>query len=175
MTEFDTLQTKELNVARNFIVAGRTGRPAYFEALANARLGGWFNASKSQLTFGAAGSVTGKASAHNMELTLPNQDCTSLGGVYCAGEFNLGFQLNTVMADNVNYPSCFGSFQLSGTQAQRNIWEASTGAAIFHFGGLNAANGEVFDTGAGAVCNAGLKIIIDGVAYWIMLTGDPTP
>ena len=50
MINEDTALFQELNVSRNFTEAGRNGRPAYFKAKVNAKMGNNFNASKSYIT-----------------------------------------------------------------------------------------------------------------------------
>lgn len=174
---FESLAIKQLDVGTEQLQAGKTGRPAFFHANTNVRLGGWFNASKSYMDFGSAGtgSVTGMASASNSEIRLPNQNLTSLGGVYTAVEANLIFQASTVMADNINYPCSLASFKVSGDSGAIDAWQDdSAGACVFHFGGLGAADGSVFATGTGGAMAASLRIIIDGVNYYIMLATTPS-
>ena len=174
MAEFDTLQTKELSVERNFTVAGRNGRPAYFQALVGAKMGDYFNASKSQLHFGSAGTgeVTGLASVHNAELYLPNK--TLGGGSYCIYEGNMNFQANTVVHSVIGIPLCLINLKVGGTQTGIDTWEDSAGAGILNLSGLSAADGSVFATGTGGAMAASLRILIDGVAYYIMLATTPS-
>lgn len=172
--ETEHITTKQLVSGGAQNVAGTVGRWSYFHASTDARLGGWYNAAKANLSFGATGSVTGMASAFNAELQLPNQNLTSLGGVYTAYEANLNFQANTVMADNVNYPSSFMNMALSGTQAQRDIWEDSAGGCLFALSGFNANDASVFSLNSNLTKKGALKIIIGGVPYYIMLATSPT-
>lgn len=156
--------------------AGTTGRLSYFHASTNVKLGGWYNAAKSYLDFGSAGTgeITGKASSFNAELRLPNK--TTTGGMYCALEVNLGFQASTVLQTNPAYPTVLASFQVSGTSGQIDAWEANASAGVFHFGGLTAANDELFDaSGGNAAYAAGLRIFVGSTPYWIMLTSDCSP
>ena len=148
MTEFDTLQTKELSVARNFTVAGRTGRPAYFEALVGAQMGGWFNAAKAQLTFGGAGQVSGMASAFNCEILLPN--LTTSGGAHCALELNFNFTAATVLQANMDVPQAIICAKVGGHQTGIDAWEVLANAAAIQFSGLTGGNGKVFATGGNA-------------------------
>lgn len=159
---------QELNVRRNFVVAGRTGRPAYFEALVNAVMGGWFNAAKAQLTFGTGGEVAGMASAFNAEINLPNR--TAGGGAHTALELNFNFQANTVLQSNMDVPQAVATFKVGGTQAKIDTWEAQANAGLFQLSGFTAGNGKVFATGSNAASNASLKIMIGSTAYYIMLT-----
>lgn len=153
---------------------GKTGRPFFFDVTTNAIVGGWFNAAKAQLHFGAAGTgeVTGKASAFNAEIYMPNK--TMAGGSYTVYEGNMNFQASSVVHSNLAIPLCLMDFNVGGTQAKIDTWEDSAGAGILHLGGLTAANGSVFATGGNAASNASLKIIIGSTAYYIMLTTTPS-
>ncbi len=68
----DSAVIKQLVVGKTEIVAGRTGRNAYFQTKTNVKLGGWFNASKSYVDLDLTGGITGLLSAHCMELKLPS-------------------------------------------------------------------------------------------------------
>ena len=170
---YDSIVTKEATIGRNFNVAGRTGRPAYFFANVDAKMGGWFNASKSQLHFGSAGTgeVTELASAFNAELYLPNKTMTS--GSYSVYEGNLNFQASTIVVSNAAIPCGFMTFNLGGTQAKIDTWEESASACLFNIGGATAANDKFFDTQGGATHSASIRCIIGGTAYWLMLAADP--
>lgn len=169
----DILNIKELTVSRSFETAGRTGRPAYFEANVSAKVGGWFNAAKAQLHFGSVGTgeVTGLASAFNAELYMPNK--TIAGGSYCIYEGNMNFQASSVVHSSAAIPLCLMSFNIGGTQTGIDAWEASAGAGLFSINGLTAANDELLDSQGGATQTDALRILIDGTPYWIMLATDP--
>lgn len=169
----DSIVARQLVVEKTEKTAGRTGRNAYFSSLTDVKLGGWFNAAKAQLHFGSAGTgeITGLASAFNSEIYLPNK--TMAGGSYCIYEGNMNFQASTVVHSSAAIPLCLMSFNLGGTQAGIDAWEASAGAGLFSINGLTAANDEVFDTQGGATNTGCLRILIDGTAYWIMLATDP--
>ena len=167
----DSLALKQLIVEKTEIVAGRTGRNAYFSALTNVKLGGWFNAAKAQLHFGSAGTgeITGFGSAFNAELYLPNK--TMAGGSYTGLEVNLNFQASTVCHANPALPISMAHFKVGGTQAQIDDWEDKGSSCALSFQGLTSGAGSVFDaTQAPAAANASLKINISGTAYWIMLS-----
>ena len=153
--------------------AGKTGRPFMFECNTDVKVGGWFNAAKAQLHFGAAGTgeVTGAASAFNCELYLPNK--TMAGGSYAALEVNLDFQASTVTHGNPAYPTALVKLKVNGTQTQIDAWEAAGDACIFQIDGLTAANDEVFDAQGGGTHTDSLRILINGSPYWIMLTDNP--
>ncbi len=172
MINEDVALFQELNVRRNFYVAGRTGRPAYFEALVGAQMGGWFNAAKAQLTFSGVGQVSGMASAFNAEIALPN--LTTNGGAHCALELNFNFTAATVLQANMDVPQAIICAKVGGHQTGIDTWEVQANAAAIQFTGLTAGNGKVFATGGNAASDASLKIMIGGTAYYIMLTTTPS-
>ena len=97
-SESQILKQIEVGGAQN--EAGTTGRWSYFHAETNAVLGGWYNAAKAQMHFGAAGTgeVTGFGSAFNSEMYLPNK--TMGQGSYTSLEVNLNMQASTVQHGN---------------------------------------------------------------------------
>lgn len=169
MTEFDTLQSKELNVQRNFNVAGRNGRPAFFEALANVKMGNYFNASKSQLHFGAAGTgeVAGLASVHNCELYLPNKAITE--GAYTCLELNLQAQASTVPSGNLAAPCSFISFKLGGDG--KTTWEDGANSVLFQIDGFDGGANSCVDTsGAPGAAGGNIRIMINGADWFIPIS-----
>ena len=169
----DTAEFKELTIGHT-ILKSRTGRPAYFHAEPVVQMGGWFNAAKAQLHFGAGGTgeVAGLGSAFNAEIYLPNK--TLGGGSYFAYEGNLNFQASTIVHSNPAIPIGLMTFNIGGTQAKIDTWEDSLGACIFSINGLTAANGSVFATGTGGAMAASLQILIGGTPYYIMLATTPS-
>ena len=163
---------QELNVRRNFTVAGRNGRPAYFEALVQAKMGDYFNAAKAQLNFSGNGEVTGLASAFNAEINLPNK--TTAGGAHCALELNFNFTAATVLQASMDVPQAIICAKVGGHQTGIDAWEVQANAAAIQFSGLTGGNGKVFATGTNAASNASLKIMIGNTAYYLMLTTTPS-
>ena len=163
-TESDYLLVKELNVMRNFVVAGRTGRPAYFEALVNARMGGWFNAAKAQLTFGTAGDVSGAASVFNAEMYLPNKQITH--GAYQALELNVQAQASTLGSGNLGAPVSWIKFNLAG--AAKTALEDVGNTCLFEINGFDGGANSVVDlAGAPGAVDGNIRIIIDGADWFI--------
>ena len=117
------------------------------------------------------GEVAGMASAFNSEIRLPNKTVTS--GMYVAAEINYNFQENTVLQDTSDTLQVFAAYKAGGHQTGIDAWEAQTYSGVFSFAGLTAANDELFDTQGGATCTAGLRIFVNGTAYWLMLATDP--
>lgn len=172
---FESIAVKQLEVGTEQLQAGKVGRPAYFFANTDVKLGGWFNAAKAQMHYGSGGTgeVTGFGSAFNSEMYLPNK--TMGGGSYTSLEVNLNMQASTVMHGNLNMPVSIAHFKVGGDQGAIDLWEAAGNACVFSIQGLTAANSEVFDTGGGATHHASFKIVIGATAYWVMLTTDPSP
>ena len=165
----DSLDIKELTVGRNFPTAGRTGRPAYFFANVDAKVGVWFNAAKAQLHFGSAGTgeVTGQADAFNAELYLPNKH--RAGGVYFVYAANLDFQASSTIAHSPVYPIGFMQFKANGTAARIVEWADGTSGCIFSIDGIVSKAGAVVDKTQGpAAANASFKILMNGTEYWVM-------
>lgn len=165
----DALVCKQLTVEKTEHTAGRTGRNAYFSSLSDVRLGGWFNASKSQLHFGAAGTgdVTGAASVHNCELYLPNKAITH--GAYQVLELNLQAQASTVPSGNMNAPVSFIKFNLAG--ASKTTWEDGTNSCLFEINGFDGGANSVVDlAGAPGAAGGNIRIIINGADWFIPIS-----
>ncbi len=165
----DILFLKELNVGGTILDAGRTGRPAFFQAITNVKLGDYFNAAKSYMDFGTAGTgeVAGMASSFNAEIRLPNKTVTS--GAYHALEVNYNFQASTVL-QSAGAPQAIATFKVGGDQGQIDIWEDQANAGVFSFQGLTSANGSVFETEAPGTIDACLAIMVGNTKYWINLS-----
>lgn len=165
----DVIQVRELNVGGTFAVAGRTGRPAYFQCNPIVKMGGWINAAKAQLHFGSGGTgeVTGFASAFNSEMYLPNK--TTTGGSYTSLEVNLNLQASSVSHANPNMPTSVAHFKVGGDSAAITAWEDEANACLFSIQGLTKGAGSVFDDCTAAAASHALKIIIGNTPYYIML------
>lgn len=165
---FESVATKQLEVGTEQFQAGKTGRPAFFFAKTNATLGGWFNASKSYMDYMETGDVTGRGSAHNMEMRMPNK--TIQRGQYSPAEHNLVFQASSGITNGRTVT--FASYNVSGTQAKIDAWEdnANTKGAFIDINGLSSGDGSIFETQAPGVVDACLKILINGTPYWISLS-----
>ena len=162
----DWIKVKQITVINKAQNAGQTGRPAYFEANVDVKVGGWFNASKSQLDFGTAGTgeVTGAASVHNCELYLPNKTMT--GGEYQVLELNLQAQASTKSHGNIAYPISFVKFKLSG--ATKTTLEDEANCVLFQIDGFDGgANSCVDLQGAPGAVDGNIRISIGGADWFI--------
>lgn len=165
----DALACRQLTVEKTERTAGRTGRNAYFSSISNVKLGGWFNASKSQLDFGSAGTgeITGAASVHNCELYLPNK--TMAGGEYQVLELNLQAQASTVTHGNLAYPVSFIKFKLSG--ASKTTLEDAANMVLFQIDGFDGgANSCVDLAGAPGAAGGNIRISINGADWFIPIS-----
>ncbi len=171
---FESIAVKQLDVGTVQQQAGKVGRPAFFHAETNVKLGDYFNAAKSYMDFGTAGTgeVAGMASAFNSEIRLPNKTVTS--GMYVAAEVNYNFQASTILQDTSDTLQVFAAYKAGGHQTGIDAWESQTYSGVFSFSGLTAGDGDLFATGTGGAMAASLRIFIDGTAYYIMLATTPS-
>ena len=162
MVVYDVVQTEELIVGGTFITAGRTGRPAFFQAKTNVALGGWFNASKSYVDLQTTGGVTGLLSAHCMELRLPST--VQAAGHLTVGEFELVTQASTTVNTNVS----MAWFQVSGDNTARQHY-LDTGT-FFEMTGFDDADGNIYSTGTAETQTGSIRIKIDDAVVYLMTT-----
>lgn len=142
--------------------AGGVGGRAHFYMTTNVALGGWSNALKAEVVYGASGSTSGLGSALLGELTL---SAGTTVGTYAAIEAELNAPASAVAGTAVSflYMNCVDTA-----------------------GVINTANGYLFELGTGVTDTAGgifeaevntdsmsmthvLKIRISGTAYYIPL------
>lgn len=157
----ESVTTQQLIVSDVILAAGKTGRPAFFQAVTNATLGGWFNASKSYMDCDATGGITGLMSAHCMELRLPST--VQPAGHLTVGEFELVTQASTTVNTNVS----MAWFQVSGDNTARQHY-LDTGT-LFELTGFDDAGGNIFETAGNPNTVGTLRIKIDDAVYYICL------
>jgi hypothetical protein len=142
--------------------AGQVGGRVLTNLTINAAAGGWTNASKSMVTYGTSGRTTGLGSAICAEMAL---SAGTSSGTYAPVEIELVMAsgaltgTKTSMIHMVNSGTDIATFQTNGY--------------LFSIDGLGSATaGEVFDTCVATPASHSLRICIDGVAYYIMLTNN---
>lgn len=164
----DTANLKELVVGRTFQSAGRTGRPAYFHAEVNAKMGNFFNASKSIVDLQAGGGVTGLLSAHCMELVLPTT--IDAGGHLTVAEHELVCADSTTVNSNIS----FQWFQVSGDATAKTDFNLK--GAFLELTGMEVGTNNIFanETPTTANITHSLRIRIDDVNYYIPLSTTAT-
>ena len=122
----------------------------------------WINAVVGKIDFSTAGAVVGRAGAVCGEIDLNSTGVN--GGHYSAFQAELNVPTNAVLGTD-NATSFYNG----------NAWGAGvatwqTSGYIFEFTGLGtAAAGHVFDTCTATAASHALRIMIDGVNYYIMM------
>jgi hypothetical protein len=137
------------------------GRAKFLLEVSNVALGGWANALKAEIDFNTSGSVTGLGSAFVAEMTLP-------AATLSAGTYG-------VIEAELNCPASW-----AGTVPVSFLYLSAQGSTVdnFHDNGYlmdiaglgSATSGEIFQANTAADATHALRIRIDGVAYYIMLT-----
>ena len=157
-----SVSAESLLVSNTQTGIGGVGGRARFYMTTNVALGGWSNALKADVLYGAAGRTTGLGSSFCAELTL---SAGTTSGTYAPLEIEL------------NAPTA----AKAGTASSFIYMNATDTAAV-----INAATGYLFEIGAGVTDTAGgifeaetntdsmsmthvLKIRIAGTAYYIPL------
>jgi len=126
--------------------------------------GNWCNAILGKIDYSTNGAVTGLAGAICAEIDLPAS--VPGGGSYCAFEAELNIPTGFT-GSSVNVPTVF----LTGNAWGTGIADWRTGGAIFNFTGVGSAtSSKIFQANTAAAATHALRIIIDGVYYYMMLT-----
>lgn len=138
---------------------GGVGGRATFEMTTNVALGGWSNALKGLVTYGASGKTTGLGSAILAEMSL---EAGTTNGNYACFEAELVLPSGASLGTKTSYMH----MQVSG--ADQTTFDDS--GYIFSLVGLTVNSGKVFQVNTAADATHALRISIDGVNYFIMLT-----
>jgi hypothetical protein len=140
--------------------AGQVGGRSRFHCYSNVASGGWINALKAYMEFGASGSSTGIASAFCAETAL---SVGTSSGTYCAleGELILGASASTGTSTSFMY------FNASGA----GVDTFDTNGFLFEIGsGITGGSGKFFQENTAGDATHALKCKIDGSTYYLMLT-----
>ena len=128
----------------------------------NVRLGQWANAFKASIDFKTVGSVSGLGSAICAEMTMGGASM-AVAGNYAPLELELVTPSGWL---GVQVAS-FAHMQVSGNATAMGVFE--TTGHLFNIVGLTADTGHMFHTVATPTATHGLRIMIAGVGYDIML------
>jgi hypothetical protein len=145
--------------------AGVGGR-AEFEMTTNVELGGWCNALKAFMNFGANGGVTGLASAMNAELVMPSS-LSGSGGTYACYEGNIVYPASGFTGGQ---PTSW--FRLATSGADKTYFD--TNGYLFDIIGVTAGAGKFFTTDDEPTPTHALRIRIGGTEYWISVSDSVT-
>jgi len=146
-----------LSVSTTMTGAGGVGGRAYFLTTINAALGGWSNAVKGEVVYGASGSTTGLGSAVLAEMTL---SAGTSAGTYAPLEIelNLGSGASTGTLTSLIYASINGADKAT----------FDTNGLFFNLAGVTAGAGKVWKTGSTlGTAAGGLRVRIAGTNYWL--------
>ncbi len=139
--------------------AGQVGGRTLCYMTTNVALGGWSNALKAQVVYGASGRTAGLGSALCVEMTM---SAGTSSGTYAPLEIelNMGASGVTGTATSLMY--------LSINDAAATTFDTS--GYLFNLQGLTAASGKCFQVNTAAAATHALRIIIGSTPYYIMLT-----
>jgi len=146
-----------LSVSTTMTGAGGVGGRAYFLTTINAALGGWSNAVKGEVVYGASGSTTGLGSAVLAEMTL---SAGTSAGTYAPLEIelNLGSGASRGTLTSLIYASINGADKAT----------FDTNGLFFNLAGVTAGAGKVWKTGSTlGTAAGGLRVRIAGTNYWL--------
>jgi hypothetical protein len=142
--------------------AGQVGGRARFQLDITAAAGGWSNALKAEVDYGASGRTTGLGSAFCQEMTL---SAGTTEGTYAPSEI----ELNIPTGAKTGTATAFLHMSSQGD-------DVATFRSLGHLFNLNgvgsASSGCLFDTCVATPASHALRILIDGVPYYIMLTNN---
>lgn len=145
---------------------GGVGGRARFELDTNVALGGWANALKGQIEFGAAGRVTGLGSAVVAEMIL--SDGTTSGS-YAPLEIELGMPTAT---SSTGTRTSFISLNSYGNATGLGVLDDN--GFLFDLNGVTAGAAHIFalnaKTGIGMAATARVQVL--GVTYYVPLCTD---
>ena len=139
-------------------VAGVGGR-ARFYMTTNVALGGWSNALKAEVAYGATGRTTGLGSAFVAEMAM---SAGTTSGTYAP----LEVELTMASGASLGTRTGFMYMAVSGTGKA----SMDTSGVLFKLDGLTAASGKLFQANTAAAATHALKIDIGGTLYYVMLT-----
>jgi hypothetical protein len=143
---------------------GGTGGRTLFEMDTNVALGGFSNALKAEVTYGASGRTTGLGSAFVAEMTL---SAGTSAGTYAPVEIelNMGASASTGTASSLLFAS------VNGESADKATFD--TNGYLLNLAGVTAGTNKMFANN-GSIGDVdeitnGLKVRIAGADYFILL------
>lgn len=142
--------------------AGQVGGRVRHALTISAAAGGWSNALKADVTYGASGKTTGLGSAICAEMTI---SAGTVDGNYAPLELELNAGTGAATGTATSFMHM--SMQGDGVATPR------ASAHLFSLNGVGSATaGSLFDTCVATPASHALRILIDGTPYYIMLTNN---
>lgn len=139
---------------------GGVGGRAEFYMTTNVALGGWSNALKGFVEYGASGRTTGLGSAVCVEMTM---SAGTSSGTYAPLEIELNMGASGVCGTATSL------MYLSVNDAAATTFQTS--GYLMNIQGLGAATtGEIFQANTAGAATHALRILIGSTPYYIMLT-----
>lgn len=145
--------------------AGGVGGRAKFLTTVNAAMGGWSNAVKGEVVYGASGRTTGLGSAMVAEMTL---SAGTSSGTYAP----LELELNVPSGASTGTLTSF----IYASQQGTDVTTMDTNGRFINLQGVTAGAGKMWVTGSTLGTAAGaLRCRIGGTDYWLpMYAAEPT-
>ena len=138
---------------------GGTGGRTLFEMDTNVALGGFSNALKAEVTYGASGRTTGLGSAFVAEMTL---SAGTSAGTYAPIEIELNAPTGASTGTRTSF--IYASTQGAGVAA------IDDNAVFFNLQGVTAGSGHIFQTGTTlGSAGATLKVRVGSTNYFLPL------
>lgn len=139
--------------------AGQVGGRVRAFMTTNVALGGWSNAFKAEVTYGASGSTSGLGSALLAEMTL---SAGTTSGNYAP----LEIELNVGSGASLGTKTTLQYMSVNGADAST----FDTGGYIMNVQGLTVASGKAFQVNTATAATHALRILVGATDYFIMLT-----
>uniref|UniRef100_A0A6M3JX97 Uncharacterized protein n=1 Tax=viral metagenome TaxID=1070528 RepID=A0A6M3JX97_9ZZZZ len=142
--------------------AAQVGGRARFFMTANVALGGWSNALKGEVTYGASGRTAGLGSAICAEMTM---SAGTSSGTYAPLEIELNMGAAGVTGTQTSL------IYMSVNDAKATVFDDN--GFLFSLNGVTAGSGDLYDTTANAATgDETLKICINGTAKYLLVAAD---
>lgn len=139
--------------------AGQVGGRVRAFMTTNVALGGWSNAFKAEVTYGASGRTAGLGSALLAEMTLS-------AGTTAGNYAPLEIELNVPSSASLGTKTALQYMSVNGADAST----FDTSGYIMNVQGLTVASGKAFQVNTATAATHALRILIGATDYFIMLT-----
>lgn len=167
ITAASLIKALDVNLTTTGASADNMIETARFTLTSAVKNGVWANAIVGKINFSTAGYVTGLAGAICAEIDLPSTNPAGSAGTYTCFEAELGIP----HAYSSTVPVSFMNMNVWGIGGANGVGRFLDSGFIFDITGLGAAaTGHIFHANTAGAASHVLRIRIDGVPYYIMLT-----